>query len=66
MISNTELKSRLDRMTNSLPCVAGELMRRACGDQEEHLDGCNCNTCLAFLVTQNAITELDKIIKEID
>lgn len=60
------LRNRLSAIADSLVSVAGALMQRACGDRDEHLEGCTCYTCRAFLATHRAINELEEIIRELD
>ncbi len=59
------IKLQLEAIADSLVPVAGELMRRACSDTDEHLEDCDCSTCRAFVATQKAITELSKLAREI-
>lgn len=58
------LEALANRVANDLVPVAGELMRRACGDSFEHEEGCACNTCRAFLATQKATTDLAALLSE--
>jgi hypothetical protein len=58
------LHTLADRVANDLVPVAGELMRRACGDPDEHEADCTCNTCRAFLATQKATTDLAAALEE--
>ncbi len=61
-MTNEELRKRLGEIGDTLVPVAGELMRRACGDRDEHDERCGCNTCKAFLATHKAINDLEEIM----
>ena len=58
-----DLVDRLDEIADRLAPVAGALMQRACGDREEHRDGCTCYTCRAFLATHQCINDLESIVR---
>lgn len=64
-MGKSELIDRLSSMADRLVPVAGELMSRACRDEEEHLEGCDCNTCKAFLATHSCINEMEEIIRQL-
>ncbi len=58
------LKERIAKVANRLVPVAGFLMFVATSNgrcarwPEEHEEGCECQTCTAFLTVQSCITEL--------
>jgi class 3 adenylate cyclase len=58
-----ELKARLGAVVDRLVPVAGELMRRGCGDSIQHMVTCECPTCRAFIATQACQNELEDIIR---
>jgi predicted anti-sigma-YlaC factor YlaD len=60
-----EVKRRLNNFADRLVFVAGELMRRACSDPDEHLEGCRCNTCRAFLDTQAIQNEMEQLVRDL-
>lgn len=59
------LADRLGKLADRLVGVAGELMRRACNDSWIHEESCTCPTCNAFVTTQDVITQLSAIEKEV-
>lgn len=59
-----QLRNKLSEMANRLVPVAGELMRRACGDQNEHSEKCECSTCRAFVTTQDITTKLAELVEK--
>jgi hypothetical protein len=62
-MTTSELTVELDAIGDALVSVAGELMRRACRDDYEHQEACNCGTCRAFLATHDCQNRLEKIVK---
>jgi hypothetical protein len=60
-----EVKRRLADFVGRLAPVAGELMRRACSDPDEHLEGCNCSTCRAFLGVHAVQNGMEQLIRDL-
>jgi hypothetical protein len=60
-----EVKRRLGNFADRLVPVAGELMRRACSDPDEHLEGCNCSTCRALLGVHAVQNEMEQLIRDL-
>ncbi len=62
-MGKSELISRLNSMADRLCPVAGELMSRACRDEEEHKKGCECNTCAALRATHSCMNEMEEMVR---
>jgi hypothetical protein len=65
-MTSEQIRAELGSIADRLVPVAGTLMMVACRDEEEHLEGCECLVCRAFLGTQGCINRLEALARALE